>query len=83
MIASRRQAPIERAQWLAELALAIGHAEQLAWRLGYAEGNSVDAQALYQRLVTLRRELESLRQGGWAAAPTEFDPFWLRLLPPH
>ena len=81
MISSKRPTDLERARWLAELSDAISQAEHLAWRLGYAEGDSGDARALHARLVAMRAELEALRSS-WAAAPAEIDPLWANLFPP-
>jgi hypothetical protein len=76
----KRPVALARAQWLAELAEAIDQAEQLAWRLGFAEGDSAEARALHIRLGTLRAEIETLRGAGRTAVQTEIDPLWTRLL---
>lgn len=71
----------ERAQWLAQLAIAIEEAQRLTWRLGISEGQNAEANGLYARLESLLTEVESLRRGGWVGEHRELDPFWMQLLP--
>ena len=70
----------DRLLWLAELAIAIDQAQQLAWRLGVSEGCSADARELYGQLEALKAEVESLQQGQWSQLQGEFDPNWMNLL---
>jgi hypothetical protein len=69
-----------RDDWLAELAEAIDDAAQLAWRLGYIEGDSADARSLFDRLGSLRAELTTFRRRGLESTPAQTGPFWNRLL---
>lgn len=82
MYASKRTAAVNRENWLAELAEAIDEAAQLAWRLGYVEGDSADARQLFTRLGNLRGELETIRGNGWMSVSAKISPFWSNLLPP-
>lgn len=68
---------LERARWLAELARAINQAQKIAWRLGVAEGDMIEAREVYARLEAVRGELEALRTNGWADVRREVDPNWL------
>lgn len=78
---------LERARWLAELARAINQAQKIAWRLGVAEADMVEAREVYTRLEAIRGELDVLRSNGWADVRREAEPNWLeRILPnghPH
>lgn len=78
---------LERTRWLAELGQAINQAQKIAWRLGVAEGDMLEAREVYARLEVLRGELEVLRTTGWADIRREVEPNWLeRILPngqPH
>jgi hypothetical protein len=67
--------PYERAVWLAELETAIGEAQELAWRLGTAEGNA-EARSLYGQLQALRAELDALRRSGWAGQTIDLPALW-------
>jgi hypothetical protein len=71
---------LERVRWLDELIRAVSEAQKLAWRLGVAEGDCVQARDLYGRLEAVRDELESLRIGDWVAVRKEIDPIWLENL---
>ena len=71
--------PSNRARWLGDLAAAIDEAQDLAWRLGYVEGDSAEARELYRRLEEARRELDSLQRGGWGRLPYEFSRIWTGL----
>ncbi len=75
----RGAAASDRARWLAELAAAIARAQDLAWRLGYAEGESAEARDLYRQLEAARLELGSLRRGGWDRSPVDVCPKWMKL----
>ena len=50
-----------RAQWLAELAGAIEHAQLLLWDLAAAERGSAETRALYGELESVRAEIDHLR----------------------
>jgi len=62
---------LERARWLAELALAIEQAEEMADRLRFADVHGAEALELHGRLQVLKREVEELRLGGWRVAAQE------------
>lgn len=70
----------DRAQWLAELSVALDQAQQLAWTLGVSEGSSAEARELYGQLDAVRIEVESLKQGQWSQLQPGFDPNWMGLL---
>lgn len=76
----KRTSASNRDRWLAELAEAIDEAAQLAWRLGYIEGDSGESRDLFDRLGALRAELETIRSGR-TMFPTKADPMWVRLSP--
>jgi hypothetical protein len=73
--------PVDRAQWLAELAAAIDDAQHLAWRLGVEEGDSAEAKELYERLEGVRIEVDALRRTGFHGARPEPFRDWSGLLP--
>ena len=66
----------DRARWLAELAEAIDQAQRVAWALGIAEGDDLEAKELYGRLEIARVEVESLRHRRWTRHSAEIDPAW-------
>lgn len=70
----------ERARWLAELALAIEDAEDVAWQLNAAETGGSEVRELYGRLEFLRAEVDDLRRNGWATCREEIEPEWGNLL---
>lgn len=71
---------VERARWLAELALAVEQAQQLAREIGASEVKRREAQELYAQLDAIRVELEMLRRGRLAADEAQIDPKWIHLL---
>lgn len=78
--AGPRAATAERARWLAELALAVDQAQQLAWRLRASEANTAEVEGLYRRLEAARIEVEALRRGGWRTSAVDIGPVWTSLL---
>ena len=75
------QIAVLRAEWLSQIAEAIEGAQKLAWQLRMQEGASLQARELYNRLETVRSEVESLRSGrGAAGAGRVSDSDWLRAL---
>ena len=70
---------VNRARWLAELAVAIDEAQRLAWELGITQASRTEARELYGQLETLRGEVESLRRDGWAKCREEIEPPWINL----
>jgi hypothetical protein len=79
--ASNEATATQRAQWLAELAIAVEQAQRIAWRLGVSEGDDAEAKSLYARLEAARSEIDSLRRGPWVGDRGELEPFWMQLLP--
>lgn len=77
---SSESARTVRAQRLAELELAIDRAQNVAWRLGVTEGDSLEALKLYGRLEAARDELEALKRGSWRGQEQAMDPFCGSLL---
>lgn len=72
-----RTSAVERSRWLAELALAVEQAQQLA----RAQSDCAQARELFDRLESVRVEIEALRRGGWDVRPAEIDPLWARIFP--
>lgn len=69
----------KRAKWLAELAAAIGSAEEAAKRL-IAEGrHATEAQDLLHQLHAAKVDIEDLRLGGWRAPAREIGSKWIEL----
>lgn len=64
-----------RAQWLAELALAIQEAQRLAWMLSAHSGHSAEGKELHARIEAARLEIDSLRRGRLAPPREGNDPF--------
>ena len=71
---------VERARWLAELAVAVEQAQQLAREIGVSDAKRQEAQELYAQLDAIRIELEMLRRARSAAEKAEIDPKWMHLL---
>lgn len=76
-----RSDAVERSRWLAELAEAIDQAQRLARKMGVSEGDSATAKELFERLETVRIEIEALRRGSWDRRSIETDPSWTNLFP--
>ena len=73
---------LQRVRWLAELANALGQAQELACRLPVAQGAGEEEKDLYARLDAVRAEVDALRFGDWVDPRKEMEPAWLeRLLP--
>jgi len=60
-----------RARWLAELAVAIDAAEEVAQGLLQSGGQVAETRALQERLQAMKREVEDLRLGGWRTPSRE------------
>lgn len=72
---------VERSQWLAELGEAVDQAQRLARKMGVSEGDCASAKELFERLETVRIEIEALRRGSWDRRSIETDPSWTNLFP--
>ena len=76
-----RSNAVERSRWLAELAEAVDEAQRLARKMGVSEGDCASAKKLFERLETVRIEIEALRRGSWDRRSIETDPSWINLFP--
>ena len=70
-----------RARWLAELAEALLHAQDLTWQLGEAATKNSEAMDLYGRLEAVRGEVRSLQLRTVPARDAETDPNWMKKSP--
>jgi hypothetical protein len=69
----------KRAQWLAELAEAIGEARQLLENLEVAADHREVARELYLRIEAARLEIHSLRLSRSLQPRGDSDPKWSQL----
>lgn len=76
-----RTTAVERSRWLAELARAVDQALHLARAAGIPQGHCPPAKELFDRLQSVRVEIESLRRGGWGTRSAETDPLWAKIFP--
>lgn len=70
---------VERARWLAELALAVEQAQQLAREIAASEEKRRAAEELHAQLDAIRVELEMLRRGRATSGEAQVDPEWINL----
>jgi len=70
---------LNRARWLAELALAVQQAEEATRRLAFAEADRGQVQELRHRLQLVKSEIEDLRRGGWRTQGRELGSKWIRI----
>jgi len=73
-------AAAERARWLAELSDALCEAQQLLFRLDFAESSRSTAAELYQMIEAARLEVRSLGRRSFAS-PNQKHPDWSNLTP--
>lgn len=72
---------MERARWLAELAVALEEAQKLAWQIGQSKEASAEAMELYGRLETVRLEVQAIRIARSDRSRADFDPEWSEYSP--
>ena len=65
-----------RAHWLAELGQALDEADRLAIELGEEQHQSEELTTLRAGILTVRAELDVLRQSGLMEVRREISPDW-------
>jgi len=76
----KHTAAAQRARALAELAEAVDRAQRVAWSLRASVASSAEAKRLYDRLESVRTEVEAMRRGGRTIPARDIDPIWTSLL---
>lgn len=66
-----------RARWLAELAQALLHAQELTWRFGQAVGENAEAMDLFGRIEAVRGEVRSLQLRNVSGRDGKNGPEWI------